>query len=66
MPKSYIPLDGSEVRKLALRCFRASRAISQETYDPPMVDMVIIRYFDTVYHYGKFFRTRSDFAHTSY
>jgi hypothetical protein len=53
VPKSYIPVESTEVRRLAARCFRASRAISHESYDPPVVDMVVIRFFDNVYHFGE-------------
>lgn len=53
VPKSYIPVESGEVRKLAARCYRASRAISHESYDPPVLDMVIIRYLDCVYHFGQ-------------
>ncbi|KAL7411140.1 fungal-specific transcription factor domain-containing protein [Mrakia frigida] len=51
VPKSYIPVESGEVRKLANRCYQASRLISIESYDPPVLEMLIIRYFDTVYHF---------------
>lgn len=35
---------------LAARCIRASRVVSIDLYDPPTLDMVIIRYFDSVFY----------------
>ncbi|KAG8746600.1 hypothetical protein FRC10_004452 [Ceratobasidium sp. 414] len=50
-PRSYIPMDRPSVRRLAQTCHEASRHISVASYDPPTSMMVVIRYFDTVYHF---------------
>lgn len=51
VPRSYLPLERREVRKLAQTCHEASRHISVAGYDPPTSMHVVIRYFDTVYHF---------------
>ncbi|GJJ13318.1 hypothetical protein Clacol_007570 [Clathrus columnatus] len=51
VPRSYLPLERREVRKLAQTCHEASRHISVAGYDPPTSIHVVIRYFDTVYHF---------------
>ncbi|KAG1872355.1 fungal-specific transcription factor domain-containing protein [Suillus subalutaceus] len=51
VPRSYVPMERSVVRKLAQRCYEASRHITTAAYDPPMSTHVVIRYFDTVYHF---------------
>ncbi|CED83905.1 quinate utilization pathway activator [Phaffia rhodozyma] len=51
VPKVYVPVENSQVRGLAGRCQKASRAITINAYDPPTFLMVIIRYFDCVYHF---------------
>ncbi|KAG9121985.1 hypothetical protein FRC07_001815 [Ceratobasidium sp. 392] len=50
-PRSYLPMDRPSVRRLAQTCHEASRHISVASYDPPTSMMVVIRYFDTVYHF---------------
>lgn len=51
VPRSYVPMERSVVRKLAQRCYEASRHITTAAYDPPMSMHVVIRYFDCVYHF---------------
>ncbi|EPS98453.1 hypothetical protein FOMPIDRAFT_1031471 [Fomitopsis schrenkii] len=51
VPKSYVPMERHAVRKLAQTCHEASRHISVASYDPPTSMHVVIRYFDTVYHF---------------
>ncbi|KAG2057828.1 hypothetical protein BDR06DRAFT_162916 [Suillus hirtellus] len=51
VPRSYVPMERSVVRKLAQRCYEASRHITTAAYDPPMSMHVIIRYFDCIYHF---------------
>ncbi|PCH39748.1 hypothetical protein WOLCODRAFT_23609 [Wolfiporia cocos MD-104 SS10] len=51
VPRSYLPMDRIAVRKLAQTCHEASRHISVASYDPPTVMHVVLRYFDTVYHF---------------
>lgn len=31
-------------------CYQASRIVSLNTYDPPTIEMVILRFLDSVYH----------------
>lgn len=51
VPRSYVPMERSVVRKLAQRCYEASRHITTAAYDPPTSMHVVIRYFDCVYHF---------------
>ncbi|KAF8312542.1 hypothetical protein DL93DRAFT_2114966, partial [Clavulina sp. PMI_390] len=52
VPRSYLPwLDRASVRKLALYCSEASRLITVAGYDSPNSMQVVVRYFDTVYHF---------------
>ena len=44
VPRSYIPMERHEVRKLAQACHEASRHITVVSYDPPTSAHVIIRY----------------------
>lgn len=44
VPRSYLPLERREVRKLAQTCHEASRHISVASYDPPTSTHVVIRY----------------------
>ena len=44
VPRSYIPMERQEVRKLAQACHEASRYITVATYDPPTSSHVVIRY----------------------
>ncbi len=50
LPKTLVPVDKSTVKDLAQRCHLASRAISVNMYDPPSLEMVVIRYNDSIYH----------------
>ncbi|KIY44778.1 hypothetical protein FISHEDRAFT_77187 [Fistulina hepatica ATCC 64428] len=51
VPRSYLPMERSIVRKLARTCHEASRLISVATYDPPSCMHVVVRYFDAIYHF---------------
>jgi len=51
VPRACLPMSRREVRRLAQSCHEASRHITVAKYDPPMSIMVVIRYFDTVYHF---------------
>ncbi|TDL22105.1 hypothetical protein BD410DRAFT_266276 [Rickenella mellea] len=51
VPRSYLPMERPAVRKLAQICHEASRHISVASYDPPTSMHVVIRYFDTIYHF---------------
>ncbi|OJA17171.1 hypothetical protein AZE42_00239 [Rhizopogon vesiculosus] len=51
VPRSYLPMERSVVRKLAQTCYEASRHITIVSYDPPTSMHVVIRYFDCVYHF---------------
>ncbi|OSX60017.1 hypothetical protein POSPLADRAFT_1148942 [Postia placenta MAD-698-R-SB12] len=51
VPRSYLPMERHAVRKLAQTCHEASRHISVASYDPPTVMHVVVRYFDTIYHF---------------
>lgn len=51
VPRSYVPLDRSTVKKLARTCFEASRHITVASYDPPSSTHVVIRYFDCCYNF---------------
>lgn len=51
VPRSYLPMERSVVRKLAQTCYEASRHITVATYDPPTSMHVAIRYLDCVYHF---------------
>ena len=44
VPRSYLPMERREVRKLAQTCHEASRHISVATYDPPTSMHVVVRY----------------------
>lgn len=39
------------MRKLAKRFEEASRLVTMSAYDPPQSILVVIRYFDNVYHF---------------
>ncbi|PAV16889.1 quinate utilization pathway activator [Pyrrhoderma noxium] len=51
VPRSFLPMERHTVRKLAQICHESSRHISVASYDPPQSIHVVIRYFDTVYHF---------------
>ncbi|KAF9221578.1 hypothetical protein BS17DRAFT_737325 [Gyrodon lividus] len=51
VPKSYLPMERSIVRRLAQTCCEASRHITIASYDPPTSMHVVIRYFDCIYHF---------------
>ncbi|KAL5501653.1 hypothetical protein ACEPAH_8913 [Sanghuangporus vaninii] len=51
VPRSYLPMERHTVRKLAQICHESSRHITVASYDPPQSVHVVIRYFDTVYHF---------------
>ncbi|KAI9573545.1 fungal-specific transcription factor domain-containing protein [Boletus coccyginus] len=51
VPRSYLPMERSAVRKLAETCYEASRHITIASYDPPTSMHVVIRYFDSIYHF---------------
>ncbi|KAG1745856.1 fungal-specific transcription factor domain-containing protein [Suillus paluster] len=51
VPRSYLPMERSVVRKLAQTCYEASRHITIASYDPPTSMHVVIRYFDCIYHF---------------
>ncbi|KII86915.1 hypothetical protein PLICRDRAFT_125699 [Plicaturopsis crispa FD-325 SS-3] len=51
MPRSYLPMERTVVRKLAQTCHEASRHISVASYDPPTSTHVVIRYLDCCYHF---------------
>lgn len=44
VPRSYLPMERSVVRKLAQNCHEASRHITIASYDPPTSMHVVIRY----------------------
>lgn len=48
VPRSYLPMERREVRKLAQNCHEASRHISVASYDPPTSTHVVIRYLCVV------------------
>ncbi|KAF8758686.1 GAL4-like Zn(II)2Cys6 (or C6 zinc) binuclear cluster DNA-binding domain [Rhizoctonia solani] len=47
----FFALVMPSVRRLAQQCHEASRHITVASYDPPTSMMVVIRYFDTCYHF---------------
>ncbi|EIW80912.1 hypothetical protein CONPUDRAFT_123686 [Coniophora puteana RWD-64-598 SS2] len=51
VPRSYLPMERSVVRKLAQTCYEASRHITIASYDPPTSMHVVVRYFDCIYHF---------------
>ncbi|KAG8936391.1 hypothetical protein FRC02_002615 [Tulasnella sp. 418] len=51
VPRSCLPMERNEVRKMAKRFSEASRLITVAGYDPPSSMIVVIRYFDCVYHF---------------
>lgn len=51
VPRSYVPMERSTVKKLARTCYEASRHITVASYDPPSSTHVVIRYFDCCYHF---------------
>ncbi|KAJ7288465.1 fungal-specific transcription factor domain-containing protein [Mycena rebaudengoi] len=51
VPRSYLPMERPVVRKLAQTCHEAGRHISIASYDPPTSMHVVIRYFDSCYHF---------------
>ncbi|KAG8851029.1 hypothetical protein FRB96_009511 [Tulasnella sp. 330] len=51
VPLSYLPMDRKEVRRLARSFATASRRAAETARDPPSSMMVIIRYFDNIYHF---------------
>ena len=44
VPRSYLPMERSVVRKLAQTCYEASRHITIASYDPPTSMHVVVRY----------------------
>ncbi|KAG1715717.1 hypothetical protein ID866_1433 [Astraeus odoratus] len=44
VPRSYVPMERSTVKKLARTCHEASRHITVASYDPPSSTHVVIRY----------------------
>ena len=50
VPKALLPVNDEPPIALASRCMRASRIVSVDLYDPPSVDMITIRYFDSVFY----------------
>jgi len=44
VPRSYVPMERSTVKKLARSCYEASRHITVASYDPPSSTHVVIRY----------------------
>lgn len=44
VPRSYLPMERSIVRKLAQTCYEASRHITIVSYDPPTSMHVVVRY----------------------
>lgn len=44
VPRSYVPMERSTVKKLARTCYEASRHITVASYDPPSSTHVVIRY----------------------
>ncbi|CCA77968.1 hypothetical protein PIIN_00682 [Serendipita indica DSM 11827] len=52
VPRSYLPIvERKQVRRLAQLCHEASRHVTVAAYDPPTSTHVVVRYFDTVYHF---------------
>ncbi|KAG8897890.1 hypothetical protein FRB99_007857, partial [Tulasnella sp. 403] len=51
VPRSYLPMDRTEVRVLARRFNEASRNASRHALDPPTTSLVVIRYFDHIYYF---------------
>ncbi|KAG8787118.1 hypothetical protein FRC15_009960 [Serendipita sp. 397] len=52
VPRSCLPIvERKQVRRLAQLCHEASRHVTVAAYDPPTSTHVVIRYFDTVYHF---------------
>ncbi|KAF9483432.1 hypothetical protein BDN70DRAFT_873940 [Pholiota conissans] len=51
VPRSYLPMERTVVRKLAQTAHEASRHITIASYDPPTSMHVVIRYFDCIYHF---------------
>ncbi|WVQ92256.1 hypothetical protein IAS59_006065 [Cryptococcus gattii] len=51
IPKPLLPtINSCPGRELAGHCYQASRFVSLNTYDPPTIEMVILRFLDSVYH----------------
>ncbi|KNX49904.2 hypothetical protein CNBG_9472 [Cryptococcus deuterogattii R265] len=51
IPKPLLPtINSCPGREMADRCYQASRLVSLNTYDPPTIEMVILRFLDSVYH----------------
>ncbi|KIR51744.1 hypothetical protein I315_05691 [Cryptococcus gattii Ru294] len=51
IPKPLLPtINSCPGRELAGHCYQASRLVSLNTYDPPTIEMVILRFLDSVYH----------------
>ncbi|OWZ50587.1 hypothetical protein C368_06732 [Cryptococcus neoformans 125.91] len=51
IPKPLLPtINSCPGREMADCCYQASRIVSLNTYDPPTIEMVILRFLDSVYH----------------
>lgn len=50
VPKALLPVNDEPPISLASRCMKASRLISIDLYDPPSVEIITIRYFDSVFY----------------
>ena len=44
VPRSYVPMERAQVRKMAQMCHEASRHVTVSSYDPPTAMQVVIRY----------------------
>ncbi|EAL20596.1 hypothetical protein CNBE5160 [Cryptococcus deneoformans B-3501A] len=51
IPKPLLPtINNCPGREVADRCYHVSRLVSLNTYEPPTIEMVILRFLDSVYH----------------
>lgn len=50
IPSGLIPMDRETIIATARNCYHASRRASVEAYEkPPVIDLIILRFFDCVY-----------------
>lgn len=51
IPKDQIPIEAESISGLAHRCHRTSRLVCLDHYDPPSLELVVLRFYDAVFNF---------------
>ena len=51
IPKDQIPVEAESISALAHRCHRTSRLVCLDHYDPPCLELVVLRFYDAVFNF---------------